>query len=289
MRSSIIALCTAGLLAGCGSGGDGSPIATSPGSSSTAMALGGMQLGVSGEGGASEEVLGVDVVSPLLGDGGLIGTTLGGGSDGMLAGNVPAGGLVPEGALAPLTDGLAQIESQVPSLGVSGEGGLGEDLFGHDLTGLLVGTEGGLVPNLLAGGNDGQLGDIAPSGSAPLAPVGDLVADVITGAQATSRTNQLGDLSPVLSPVLLGLLGVGGEGSGPVPGVELPALPLAQLEPVLVPVTELALPLLATPLLPNGTTAYDIVFPVVFGAGLGIADSTLPLERVNDILVGVLP
>lgn len=288
MRSSIIALCTAGFLAGCSSGGD-SPIATNPGSSSTAMALGGMQMGVSGEGGASEEVLGVDVVSPLLGDGGLVGTTLGGGSDGMLAGNAPAGGIVPEGALAPLTDGLAQIESQVPPLGVSGEGGLGEDLFGHDLTGLLVGTEGGLVPNLLTGGSEGQLGDVAPSDSAPLAPVGDLVADVIDGAQATSNNDQLGDLSPVLSPVVLGLLGVGGEGSGPVPGVELPSLPLAELEPIIVPVTELAVPLLATPLLPNGTTAYDIVFPVVFGPVTGIADSTLPLETINDTLVGVLP
>jgi len=287
MRSSIIALCTAGLLAGCGSGGD-SPIATSPRSAPTAMALGGMQMGVSGEGGASEELLGVDVVSPLLGDGGLIGTTLGGGSGGMLAGNAPAGGIVPEGALAPLTDGLAQIESQAPPLGVSGDGGLGEDLFGHDITGLLVGTEGGLVPNLLTGGSEGQLGDIVPSGSAPLAPVGDLVATLITGAQATSNEDQLGDLSPVLSPVVLGLLGVGGEGGGPVP-VELPSLPLAELGPIIVPVTELAVPLLATPLLPNGTTAYDVVFPVVFGPVAGIAGNTLPLETVSDTLVGVLP
>ncbi|ABS61709.1 hypothetical protein Plav_0086 [Parvibaculum lavamentivorans DS-1] len=288
MRSSIIALCAAGLLAGCSSG-SGSPVATSPKSAPTAMALGGMQMGVSGEGGASEELLGVDLVSPLLGGGGLVGTTLGGGSDGMLAGNVPAGGLVPEGALAPLTDGLAQVESQVPPLGVSGQGGLGEDLFGHDLTGMLVGTEGGLVPNLLTGGNDAQLGDIAPADSAPLAPVGDFVAGVITGAQATSNNDQLGDLSPLLSPVVLGLLGVGGEGSGPVPGVELPALPIEQLSPVLVPVTEAAVPLLATPLLPNGTTAYDVVFPVVFGPVTGILDSTLPLDQVNDTLVGVMP
>lgn len=289
MRSSLIALCAAGMLAGCGSSGDGSPSAISAGSASNASALGGMQMGISGEGGASEELLGADIVSPLLGSGGLIGATLGGGSGGMLAGNVPAGGLIPAGVMAPLTDGLAQIESQVPSLGVSGEGGLGEDLLGHDITGMLVGTEGGLIPNLLTGGNDGQLGDIAPADSAPLAPVGDLLAGIITGAQETSSTDQLGALSPLLSPITLGLLGVGEEGSGPVPGVELPSLPLAELQPVLEPVMGVAIPLLATPLLPNGTTAYDVVFPLVFGPVTGIAANTLPMETINDTLVGVLP
>ncbi|MEQ8268685.1 MAG: hypothetical protein RH982_15945 [Parvibaculum sp.] len=289
MRSFLVALCAAGFLAGCGSGGDGSPSAIASGSAPAASALGGMEMGVSGEGGASEEVLGADLVSPLLGSGGLLGATLGGGSEGTLAGNVPEGGVVPAGTLDPLTDGLAQVESQAPPLGISGEDGLGEDLLGHDITGMLVGTGDGLVPTLLGGGSEGQLGDVAPADSAPLQPVGDLVAGVIEGAQANPNDGNLNALEPVLSPLILGLLGAGGEGEGPVPGVALPALPIEQLAPVVVPVANIATETLATPLLPNGTTATDIVFPLVLGTVAGVADSTLPLETVNDTVVGVLP
>lgn len=289
MRSFLIALLATGFLAGCGSGGDGSPSAIAPGSASNASALGGMQMGISGEGGASEELLGTDLVTPLLGGGGLIGTTLGGGSEGTLAGNLPEGGAVPPGTLAPLTDALAQVEEQVPALGVSGENGLGQDLLGHDITGMLVGTEGGLVPDLLTGGNDGQLGSAVPEGSAPLAPVGDLAAGIITGAQANPNDGNLNALEPLLSPLILGLLGAGGEGEGPVPGVPLPALPIEQLGPVVVPVANIATEALATPLLPNGTTALDVAFPLVFGTVAGVADNTLPLETINDTVVGVLP
>jgi hypothetical protein len=288
MRSLFIALLAASALAGCTSTG-GEPTATSRSSSPSASALGATQLGVSGEGGASEELLGADLLTPLIGDSGLLGGTLGGGEDGVLAGNLPAESPIPADALSPLTDGLAQVESQVPPLGVSGEGGLGEDLLGYDLTGALVGTEGGLVPNLLTGGGEAQLGAIVPEGSAPLAPVGDLAEGIIEGAQSNANDGTLNALEPVLSPILLAALGAseGGDGS-PVP-VALPDLPIEELSPVLLPLVDTGIEVLATPILPNGTTATDVVYPVVLGAVGGIADATLPLETITDAAVTVLP
>ena len=288
-KSTTLAFFAASVLAGCGTDA-GAPTALSAGSSSGSSAVGGMQLGLAGEGGATEEMLGVDLITPLLGGGGLIGGTLGGGSDGTLAGNAPEGGVVPPEASEPLVSVLSQIESQAPPLGVSGDGGLGEDLFGHDITGMLVGTEGGLIPNLLAGGGDGQLGDVAPAGSAPLAPVGDVLAGAIEGAQANPSDGNLNALEPILGPLVLGLLGVEGAGEGPLPvDVPLPSLPLDQLEPVTGPAAVAASQALSTPLLPNGTTAYDVVFPLVFGSVAGIADNTLPLETIVDTANGALP
>ncbi|MBO6668207.1 hypothetical protein [Parvibaculum sp.] len=306
MRFPLVVLIFAGALAGCSSG-SGDPVAIPSGSAPTSSALGGTQLGLAGEGGVSESLLGVDVVSPLLGGSGLVGATTGGGKEGVLGGNVSTdalasvpvlgevvgqlpveGGLLPAEAQAALVDGLAQVESQVPALGVSDTGGLGEDLFGYDLTGALVGTEGGVVPGLLTGGSEAPLGNIVPEGSAPLAPVGDLARGIIEGAQADSSDGNLNALEPVISPILLGLLGAGGTG-GPVEGVPLPALPLEQLNPVLEPAGAVATQVLATPLLPDGTTGTDLVFPVVFGTVAGVADATLPLGTVSDVLVTVMP
>lgn len=288
-RSSVLTLFAAVLLAGCGSG-SGSPSLISGGSGSGGLAAGGMSMGIAGDGGASEELLGADLVTPLLGDGGLIGGTLGGGSDGMLAGNAPEGGLLPPEVSEPLVGALAELESQAPPLGISGGGGLGDDLFGHDIAGMLVGLEGGLIPQLLSGGNDGQLGDVAPADGAPLAPVGDLLAGVVTGAQANPSDGNLNALAPIVGPLVLGLLGAGGDGEGPLPvDVPIPDLPLEQLQPITGPASVAAAQLLSTPLLPNGTTAYDVVFPLVFGTVAGVADNTLPLETIADTATGVLP
>ena len=290
MRSSLIALVASGLLSGCiTSGGDGEPSAIRSGSVSSTSAIASTPLGVGGEGGVSEELLGTDLLTPLIGGGGLVGATLGGGGDGLLAGDLPAESPIPAGAGAPLTSALDQVGAQAPSLGVSGNGGLGEDLFGHDIAGLLVGTDGGLVPVLLSGGNEAQLGSIVPEGSAPLTPVGDVVAGAIDGAQANSSDGNLNALAPVVSPIILSALGAGGEGEGPIPGVALPSLPIEQLGPVVVPAANAATQILATPLLPNGTTAADIALPVVLGAAAGVADATLPLETVNDTIITILP
>lgn len=305
MRSSFIALLVAGALAGCSSG-SGNPSAISSGSAPSSAALGGTQLGLSGEGGVSESVLGLDVLTPLTGDGGLVGATAGGGGEGLLGGNLSTDalasipvlgevvgqlpiedGLLPAEAQTALLDGLNQVGSQLPGLGVSEVSGLGDDLLGYDVTGALLGVEGGLVPKLLAGGGEGPLGNIVPEGSAPLAPVGDLARNIIEGAQSDSSSGTLNALEPVISPVLLGVLGAGGD--SPVDGVALPALPLEQLNPVLEPVGQVATQVLAVPLLPDGTTGTDIVFPVVFGTVGGIADATLPLETVSDTLVTIMP
>lgn len=288
MRSSVIALLAASALAGC-SGGGGEPVATSRSASPSASALGGTQLGVSGEGGASEELLGVDLLTPLIGGSGLLGGSLSGGSGGVLAGNLPAESPIPADSLSPLTDGLAQVESQVPPLGVSGESGLGEDLLGYDLTGALVGLEGGLIPNILAGGGEAQLGAIVPDGSAPLAPVGDLAQGVVEGAQSNANDGTLNALEPILSPILLAALGASESGDGsPVP-VALPSLPVEELSPVILPLVTTGIEVLATPILPNGTTATDVVYPVMLGAIGGIADATLPLETIADTAVTILP
>ena len=288
MRSSLFALAVTGLLFGCSSGSD-DPSYVNRSSLTSSSAFASTPLGVTGSGGAAEELLGTDLLTPLVGGGGLVGATLGGGGNGLLAGNVPSGGLIPAGALSPVTDALAQVEAAVPGLGVSGEGGLGEDLLGHDITGMLLGTEGGFVPALLAGGNEAPLGSLAPEGAAPLMPVGDLAANIIVGAQANASQGNLNALEPLLGPLILGLLGAGGEGGGPIPGVALPELPTEQLSPILGPTTVLTAQLLATPLLPNGTTANEIVFPVVLGGVAGIADAALPLGTIAETLAGAMP
>lgn len=288
MRTILVVL-AAGLLSGClASGGSGTPSSLVKGSSGSASAFGAMPLGVSGSGGASEELLGTDILTPLLGSGGLVGATLGGGSDGPLAGNLPAESPIPEGTLSPLTDALDMIATSVPQLGVSGNAGLGEDLLGHDITGMLLGTQDGAVPVLLAGGNDAPLGSLVPEGTAPLAPVGDLLANIIVGAQADSSQGNLNALAPALGPIVLSALGAGG-GGGPVPDGVLPDLPIDELSPILVPVVTAGAQILATPLLPNGTTAVDVVFPLVLGGVAGVADAALPLGTVSDILIGVMP
>lgn len=288
MRPSLFALAVTGLLFGCSSGsGDPSYVNRSGLTSSSAFAS--TPLGITGSGGATEELLGTDILTPLVGSGGLVGATLGGGSDGPLAGNIPSGGLVPAGALSPVTDALGQLEAAVPGIGVSGEDGLGEDLLGHDITGMLLGTEVGFVPVLLAGGNEAPLGGLAPEDAAPLAPVGDLVSGIIIGAQADASQGNLNALEPLIGPLILGVLGAGGEGAGPIPGVALPELPTEQLSPILGPVSVLTLQVLATPLLPNGTTANEIVFPVALGGVAGIAGAALPLGTIAETLAGAMP
>jgi len=297
MKLSLIAIFIAGLLAGCSATGEGAPTALSGGSGGaggSASALGGETLGVAGGGGTSEKTLGFDAVTG--GSGGIVARNLSAETLssvpvlGEVAGQLPIeDGVLPAEVSGAFMDGLAQLGEQAPALGVSGGGGLGEDLFGTDITGTLIGTQGGLAPDLLAGGNDGQLGSAAPADSAPLAPVGGPVAGVLNGAQASPNDGNVNDLEPVLSPLLLAALGAGGESGSPAPGVALPDVPIDELAPVLLPGLDAAMQVLATPVLPDGSTGYDVILPVVFGPVAGVAGETLPLGTIADTAVTVLP
>ena len=186
-------------------------------------------LGVTGEGGVTEKVGLSALTDPLLGTEGV----LGGGDEGLIGGQVPAE--LTEG-LAPIADGLSpvvgaveenlplgMVTGQLPALGVSGEGGLGEDLLGQDLTGMLLG-ETGAIPGLLAGGNDGPLGSAIPEGAVPglpggdggdpLAPVTDLVGGLLGGGLPGLPGGDGGDPLAPVTDLVGGLVGGG-----------LPALP----------------------------------------------------------------
>ncbi len=149
---------------GSGGGGGGTPSSVTT-------------LGVTGEGGTTEKLGLAGLTDPLLGTEGV----LGGGDEGLIGGQVPdelAEGLAPvSDGLEPVMTALDQVPlemvtEQIPALGISGEGGLGEDLIGQDLTGMLLG-ETGTVPATLAGGNDGALGNLIPEGAIPGLPGGD--------------------------------------------------------------------------------------------------------------------
>ena len=281
-------------LAGCASTGLPTDVDPNAGTSSTsAQSLaGGTQLGVTGDGGVLSTA-GVDVVTPLLGDSGLLGATLAGGSDGLVGSAVASGA---GGVSSPLpTDGLSavdgvlgQVSDSVPSLGVSGSGGVSEDLLGYDVVGGLIGTDGALVPAMLGGGESGPLGSALPFGSAPLQPIGDVLAGVVQGSQTSATDGKLSDTAPLLQPLLLSALGVSSGGDSALSGLPLPALPLDQLQPVLVPTISLVNQVTTTPL-PGGHTAGDVVFPVVLGAGLGVVGNLVPLDTVSSTLSQQLP
>lgn len=281
-------------LAGCSSTGVPTDAAPASGPSSTASQslAGGTQLGVTGDGGVLSTA-GVDVVSPILGDGGLLGATLAGGSNGLL-GSVASGAggssPLPSDGLSALDGVLTQVSSAAPQLGISGEGGLGQDLLGYDVVGGLIGTDGALVPTVLGGGDQATLGAIAPGGNTPLQPVGDLLSGVVEGAKSSATSGSVNALSPVLQPLLLSALGASGAtGTVPLPiDLPIPELPIAQLQPVLSPTIALVNGLETTPL-PGGQTAGDVVIPVVLGSVLGIAGNTLPLDTVTNVLVPQLP
>lgn len=201
-------------------------------------------LGITGEGGATEKLGLARLTDPLLGTEGV----LGGGSDGVLGGVLPA---ELTNALAPVTDGLdplvtgltdnlplGTVTDQIPALGISGKNGLGQDLLGQDLTGMLLG-ETGLVPGLLAGGNDGALGNIADGGlpglpglpgggdgaGGLLAPVTDLLGD-LGGGGLPGLPGAGGGDSP-LAPVTDLLGGLAGGGLPGLPGAGGGDSPLA--------------------------------------------------------------
>jgi hypothetical protein len=168
LRNVLLATSAMALLAACASDSSGSSTGGGGGGGgSTTSSV--PQLGVTGTGGATS-ALGVSALTdPILGTDGV----LGGGGDGQLGGQIPASSLDPlSSQLAPVADQIASavplstVTSQLPDLGVTGDGGLLDDVAGQDPLSAVVGTTG-VVGTLVGGGNDGVLGDAVPAGSLP--------------------------------------------------------------------------------------------------------------------------
>lgn len=277
-------LTAAALLGGCSVSGTPS-VSTQPAGTAAPDSI---QLGVTGDGGVLSTA-GVDAVTPLLGDSGALGNLLGGGSGGTLGGLGSSAPALPVGDALPL-DQLTQAAGSVPSLGISGEGGLGEDLFGYDAVGGLIGTDGGLVPVLLSGGSDAPLGGAVPAGAVPLEPVGGALQTVVESLGASSRDNNLSGLSPILTPVLFQLAGAAdNHGGGPF-GLPFPlpdtAVVIDPLAPVLVPVTDAVYQAAGTRL-PTGQTVGELLNTATTGAG--VVNNLVPLTLITQPIADALP
>ena len=147
-------------------------------------------LGLSGQDGVVTAAAGSDLLGSTLGTEGTLNTLLGGTnstSEQLATGVVPlqpVGSAVDQlvqGSVNPLLASLAD-----PGIGASGEASPVTQLLGGDLVGTLIGTEGGAVPNLVAGTDGGVLGMVLSpvAGSLPegasLAPVTTPIIDAIS-------------------------------------------------------------------------------------------------------------
>ncbi len=220
VRNSLLLAAAAIALAGCASDGNGGSGSGSSGSSGNLSVLGlsvpdlsglsngqllttAPELGVGGSGGLAEDLLGQDVVASLISTGpGPVPAVVAGGEGGILGG-------VADPLASALPDLPALPALPVPvSLGITGPGGLVEDLAGQDVLGAALGAPGGMVPTqkglvplLLAGGNDGTLGAIVPPGASSSLPLPGLLS-VPTGSSLPSGTNQLTQVLTTLTDVL---------------------------------------------------------------------------------------
>jgi hypothetical protein len=236
LRNMLLATSAMALLAACASDSSGSSLGGGGGGGASTSSV--PQLGVTGAGGATS-ALGVSALTdPILGTDGV----LGGGGNGELGGQIPADQLTPiSSQLAPVSEQVASalplstVTSQVPQLGVTGDGGLLDDVAGQDPLSDIVGTTG-VVGSTLAGGNGGALGDIVPAGSVPSLPglpggdpteiVTSLVGGLSNGSAQAGLTNVVGSLTTdpagtaqSLVSTATGVLGSAGSTGDPVAGL----------------------------------------------------------------------
>ncbi|MGB5949982.1 MAG: hypothetical protein WBG82_11730 [Parvibaculum sp.] len=214
VRNALLATSAMALLAACASdgagtagGGNAGPLASVP------------QIGVTGSGGATEATGLAALTDPILGTDGV----LGGGSDGLVGGQVPADQLTPlSSQLQPVADQVAgalpldMVTGQIPALGVNGSDGLVSDLTGQDLLTPIVGTTG-ILGGTLAGGDSGAIGNIVPAGTIPSLPVDGLPGlPALPGVPGGSGGDPLAPVTDAVATVTSTLGGATGGGSGPL-------------------------------------------------------------------------
>ena len=198
-------------------------------------------LGIAGSGGLVTDLIGTDVVGALLGGQGTVATSIAGGNDGLLgsvlgASSVPLLGEV--GSALPL-DTVTTTLATLPQLGITGQGGLENDLLGTSLVGNLLGTQG-----VLGAGDAGALGSAIPAGNPPLAPVGDVMNSLLgAGAGENPSPIAVGNLTgggaglPLVGDILGGVTGAPGTPSAlPVVGDVLSGVTGALQTPAALPV-----------------------------------------------------
>lgn len=153
-------------------------------------------VGLTGTGGLSQDLLGSDVVGPLLGNSGVISDNISGGSDTLLGTLLQENGpQTPVQNVLPTvpTEVVGAALNQVPGLGVLGSGGLTEDVLGPHPDGNLISTESG-AGRVLGTGSDGTFGSTLNTDSPPLAVVGQTGSDALNSL-AGNNDPLLGDVA----------------------------------------------------------------------------------------------
>lgn len=190
-------------------------------------------LGILGSGGLVADLAGTDLVGGSFDTSGVLGASIAGGNDGLLGSLL--NGQLSSPPLAPVAGPVASALpsgvlgdalSQVPALGVTGEGGLVADLIGVDLIGNLAGQN---TP--LGGGNSGQLGALVPTDDAPLGYAGETstgLLNIVSGSQAApvGGASLLAPAVPVLENIL-------GSGASVIGGVAAPVTGALGTAPVI--------------------------------------------------------
>jgi hypothetical protein len=189
--------------------------------------LGGGGLGITGAGGLVDDLIDPpDPATQAIGTEGTVPATLAGGQDGLL-GNIIGG---PDSK--PLLPGVGQTLAKLPlispsssiqQLGVTGEGGVSQNLFSHDLLGNVLGTQG-TVNGVLAGGSGGALGGTVPSGNPALGTVVDDTLGPLAGTAPSPIGGVLNGTGtggvPVVGAIIDNVTGaLGNGGAGNLPGV----------------------------------------------------------------------
>jgi hypothetical protein len=158
------------------------------------------QMGLTGTGGTTDALGVASLVDPILGSDG----TLGGGDDGQVGSALPADQLSQlSSQTAPVAGQIANalpldmVTSQIPGLGVAGQGGLVDDIVHQDPVSDILGTNGA-VGALVGGGNNGALGDVVPAGSVPALPA-QVAGNPLDTAESLPSSGQLQTVTGALT------------------------------------------------------------------------------------------